>query len=91
MSLGDSYKKFPRVTSQYSYTTYAQLEKICQHMDFRHTVFKGRMKRNRSLGSVQAFIVELALNDMQFVDRLRKYMVRGGRDYVHEVYYHDKY
>lgn len=91
MSLGESYYNSPRVTSTYSRTMYEELEKVANNLDFRKPVFRGKKKRNRSLGSVQALIVELALNDDKFQERLREFMVLGGENWYPTIYYKDKY
>lgn len=91
MSLSESYEYQPRVTSTYRRTIYEELEKISQHIDFRHPIFRGRHKRNRSLGSVQALIVELALTDEQFLEKLRRFMINGGRDWKPTIHYFDRY
>ena len=91
MSLGESYDRNLRVTSMYSRTIFAELEKISDNIDFRHPRFMTKAKRNRSLGSVQAFIVELALTDDKFVDKLRQFMLGGGREYRRTTTYTDKY
>lgn len=91
MSIGESYDYSPRVTSTHSRTIFAELEKIADNIDFRHPIFARRMKRNRSLGSAQALIVELALTDEKFQQRLKKYMVEGGKHWYPSIHYLDKY
>lgn len=91
MSIGESYDYAPRVTSTHSRTIFAELEKIADNIDFRHPIFARRMKRNRSLGSAQALIVELALTDEKFQERLRKYMVEGGKYWYPSINYMDRY
>ena len=91
MPLGETYDRNLRVTSLYSRSIFAELENISNHIDFRHPRFMFRAKRNRSLGSVQAFIVELALTDDAFMARLRQFMIDGGRGYTRYVNYTDRY
>ncbi len=91
MALGESYDRNLRATSMYTRTIYAELEKISDNIDFRHPRFMCKAKRNRSLGSAQAFIVELALTDEAFVQKLKKYMVGGGREYIPTFNYTDRY
>lgn len=86
-----TYNEPPRVTSSYSWSIYQELEKIAENIDFRHPRFINRKKRNRSLGSVQAFIVELALTDERFIQKLKRYMVAGGTYYVPTINYSDRY
>ncbi len=91
MSLGETYNRNLRATSMYTRTVFAELEKIADNIDFRHPRFMCKAKRNRSLGSAQAFIVELALTDEKFVEKLRQYMVGGGEDYIATFNYTDRY
>lgn len=91
MSLGESYKRNPRVTAMFSRSIYDQLCHIADNIDFNQPIFAGRMKRNRSLGSVVAFIVELALTDEQFIRKLRRFMINGGKHYIHHINYYDRY
>ena len=95
MTIGESYRYSPRVTSTHRRTIFEELEKIANNVDFRNAVFKNRFKRNRSLGSAQAIIVELALTDEVMAERLqhilRGYMVEKGRHWHPTVDYRDKY
>lgn len=95
MSIGESYKTPPRVASTYSRTIFEELEKIANNIDFRHPRFNGKHKRNRSLGSAQALIVELALTDERITKILypilRSFMVERGKHWIPQVYYRDKY
>ena len=89
--LSERYKSAPRVTSSHTRTMYEELAKIADHMDFQHPRFEGRYKRSRSIGSAQAFIVELALTDYYFLERLRIFMLCKGRYWIPVVSYQDKY
>jgi hypothetical protein len=91
VSLGESYDRQLRATSMYTRTIFAELEKVSDQIDFRHPRFMNKAKRNRSLGSAQAFIVELALTDEVFVKKLRQYMVGGGQGYIPTFTYTDRY
>lgn len=95
MSIGESYKNPPRIASTYSRTIFEEIEKIANNVDFRHPRFQGKYKRNRSLGSAQALIVELALTDERITKILhpilRSYMVEGGKHWIPIVHYKDKY
>ncbi|MEC0276878.1 hypothetical protein [Peribacillus frigoritolerans] len=82
---------YPRVNSTYKASIYNELIKISDNIDFSHHQFYNRQKRNRSLGSAQAFIVELALMDEQFMKKLRGYMIEGGRNYVQANVYINQY
>jgi len=72
---------YERVTSTYTGMNFFTLEEVCKNIDFRHPRFNERCKRNRSLGSAQAFIVELALQDEQFMNKLKTYMKDGGKNF----------
>lgn len=58
---------------------------------FRNPIFNGRAKLNRSLGSAQAFVVELALSDKGFRERLQSFMISGGSQFVYTSDYMDRY
>lgn len=92
--IGESYYNMPRVNSVHLRTTYSRLIQVSNNINFNTPVFDGMAKRNRSLGSAQAFIVELALSNPSFVDRLLKpFMLYGGenlmlgQDYMDRVYF----
>ncbi|ALA07133.1 hypothetical protein SECTIM467_3 [Brevibacillus phage SecTim467] len=87
----ERYKGHPRISSTVSRTMYDLLGHIADNMDFNQPKFARRMKRNRSHGSVMAFIVELALDDPEFVKRLRKHMINDGKFYIHKLDYLDRY
>ena len=89
--LSERYSGPPRITSSHTRTIYEELSKIADHMDFQHPRFEGRYKRSRSIGSAQAFIVELALTDYSFLQRLKLYMLHRGKYWVPVVSYQDKY
>jgi len=91
MPIGESYEKSPRITAQFSRTIYSELVKIADNIDFNSPVFRNRSKRNRSLGSAVAFIVELALTDENFTKRLKSYMIHRGKYYYPTFHYMDKY
>lgn len=91
MDIGESYGEYLRVTSTHSRTIYSELLKISDNIDFRHPRFARRQKRNRSVGSAQAFIVELALTDEKFLARLRDYMIDNGKHWRPHIHYMDKY
>ena len=81
----------PRVTSVYRHNIYEELEEICNLIDFRHPMFRFKHKRNRSLGSVQAFIVELCIGNELFRKELRKYMINNGTEWKPTLIYLDLY
>ena len=91
MPISEAYRKPPRVTSTYSRTMFDELCRIAEEIDFSRPIFEGRFKRNRSLGSVQAFIVELAFCNDDFQKLLRQYMMYCGKYWTPIVYYHDRY
>lgn len=91
MDLGESFEELPRVTSTHSRTMYSNLIQIADNLDFRNRVFWGKAKRNRSLGSAQAFVVELALSEPAFRERLKKFMIAEGRNFTYTDCYLDRY
>jgi len=91
MDVGETHEELPRVTSTHSRTMYGNLIKAADNLDFRNPIFSTRSKRNRSLGSAQAFIVELALSDRIFREKLKRYMIAGGKQFVYTSDYLDKY
>ncbi|MFA4137025.1 MULTISPECIES: hypothetical protein [unclassified Brevibacillus] len=91
MDIGETHEELPRVSSTHSRVMYGNLIQIADNLDFRSPLFNGRAKRNRSLGSAQAFVVELALADGQFRERLKRYMIAGGRHFVYTADYMDRY
>lgn len=91
MDIGETHEELPRVTSTHSRTMYGNLIKVADNLDFRNPIFNGRAKRNRSLGSAQAFIVELALADRSFRENLKRYMLAGGKQFVYTSDYMDRY
>lgn len=91
MDIGESFVELPRVTSTHSRVTYSNLIQIADNLDFRNPIFHGKAKRNRSLGSAQAFVVELALSDTAFRDRLKRYMIGGGQRFMYMADYMDRY
>lgn len=91
MDIGETFVELPRVTSTHSRVMYGNLLQVSDNLDFRNPVFAGRAKRNRSLGSSQAFIVELALADQAFREKLKRYMIAGGKQFVYIADYLDRY
>lgn len=87
----ETYSNYCRVSSTHKRSIYDELVKISDHMDFNHPMFMNKHKRNRSLGSAQAFIVELALTDEQFLKKLRQYMMDKGKEYAPVISYVDRY
>lgn len=88
--IGESYHDLPRVTSTYNRQVYANLIQVADNIDFNSPIFHGMAKRNRSLGSAQAFIVELALGNENFRNFLKQFMVRGGQGYLHVQSQYDR-
>ncbi|MDH4620107.1 hypothetical protein [Brevibacillus sp. AY1] len=91
MDIGESFVELPRVTSTHSRVMYGNLIQLADNLDFRNPVFARRAKRNRSVGSAQAFIVELALADWAFRERLKRYMITGGTQFIYTADYMDRY
>jgi hypothetical protein len=92
---GDSYEKYLRVISMHSRTMFCQLEQLSLNLDFRLPIFEGRGKRNRSLGSVQALLVELMLTDEDIrpiaIKKLKQLMINAGKNYEPSLDYTDAY
>ncbi|MBG9941763.1 hypothetical protein ABE237_22585 [Brevibacillus formosus] len=91
MDLGETHEELPRVTSTHSRTMYGNLIQIADNLDFRNSVFAKRAKRNRSLGSSQAFVVELALSDRAFREEMKRYMIASGKHFIYTADYLDRY
>lgn len=91
MDLGETHEELPRVTSTHSRTMYSNLIQVADNLDFRNPIFYGKAKRNRSLGSAQAFIVELALAEPQFREKLKKFMIGQGKNFVYTSDYLNRY
>ena len=89
--LGESYDNLPRVNSVHLRTTYSKLIQVANNINFNTPVFHGMAKRNRSLGSAQAFIVELALGNQSFVEKMLKpFMLYGGENLILGTHYMDR-
>lgn len=80
-----------RITSTYRDGVFREMLKIAEQIDFSHPSFRFKRKRNRSAGSVQALIVELAIQDATFRAKLRTYMRESGRDWKPAFIYLDCY
>jgi hypothetical protein len=95
MSYSERYKGVPRVSSSLSRTIHAELCKIAENVDFTHHRYMGKAKRNRSLGSVTALVMEIALADPEVRDKvyekLRKHMVDNGKHWSPSFFYLDVY
>ncbi|WP_103110490.1 hypothetical protein [Brevibacillus reuszeri] len=91
MDIGETHVELPRVISTHSRVMYGNLIQVADNLDFRNPIFNGRAKRNRSLGSAQAFIVELALADRSFREKLKRFMIGGGKQFVYTSDYLDVY
>jgi hypothetical protein len=90
-NISESYTKLPRVTSTHERHTYDALAELADLIDFNHPKLKNKSMRNRSLGSVQTLIVEIALQNEDVLKTLRKYMVLEGRDWYPILHYRQKY
>ena len=69
-------KTYPeeRVTSSYRPNVYEALLEIANRVDFSAPDFRFKRKRNRSIGSAQALLVELALQSSEVRSQLRELM-----------------
>lgn len=95
VSPSENLKHIPRITSSYTHSFYDELVKMVNFFDFNHRMFtlinnNTRKKRNRSAGSVQALICQLAMQDPNFREKLRTYMVDCGKDWTFTSHYHDR-
>lgn len=91
---GETYETAPRVNSSHLRITYSRLIHLADNLNFNTSVFTDMLKRNRSLGSAQAFILELALADKRFVeDNLLPFCIGDGvnvllhTDYLDSIYF----
>lgn len=91
MDIGETFEELPRVTSTHSRVMYGNLIQVADNLDFRNQLFTRRAKRNRSIGSAQAFVVELALADPNFRKELQKFMIGGGKRFLYTSDYLDRY
>ena len=88
--VGETHSTAPRVNSSHLRRTYSKLVQLSEHLNFNSPVFDGMLKRNRSLGSVQAFIVELALADTRFVEEnLKPFCIADGSALILTQNYND--
>lgn len=88
--VGETYESGPRINSSHNRTTYSRLVQLTDNLNFNSPVFDGMMKRNRSLGSTQAFIVELALADRLWTDEnLLPFCIGGGVNVLLGTHYMD--
>lgn len=79
--VSEFHDKSPRINSCYSFAIYDVIVEISRQINFNHKRFNNRMKRNLSLGSVQSFIVELALSNDNFREYLKEFMINEGKDW----------
>lgn len=87
-NVSESYVKLPRVTSTHDRFIYDNLVELADLIDFNHPAFKNRSMRNRSLGSVQTVLVEMALQNEEIVSKLKEYMVLQGKDWIPSKHYY---
>jgi len=86
-NMSESYKRLPRITSTYNRYYYDMIVELSELIDFNHPVFRGKSVRNRSLGSVQMLLVEMALQNDEVLQTLKKYMIWRGRDWTPVNFY----
>lgn len=80
-NMSESYQKVPRVASTHNRHYYDMLVELSLLIDFNHPIFNGKGLRNRSLGSVQTVLVEMALQNKDILEKLRDYMILDGKDW----------
>ncbi|MGG1263880.1 hypothetical protein [Brevibacillus laterosporus] len=90
MDIGETYEQMPQVKSIYNRQFYANLVSVANNINFNSPIFYGMSKRNRSLGSAQAFICELALGNPQFREYLKQFMVGGGKNFFYVQSHYDR-
>lgn len=83
-NVSETYVNIPRATSSHMRWTYDNLVDLSNIINFNHPNLKHYHMRNRSVGSVQALIVELALQDDDFRLKLEKYFIKDSRWYYVE-------
>lgn len=86
-NMSESYKRLPRITSTYNRYYYDMIVELSELIDFNHPVFRGKSVRNRSLGSVQMLLVEMALQNDEVLQTLKKYMIWRGMDWTPVNFY----
>lgn len=87
----ESLDRLPRVNSTHDRHTYDAIVELSEMINFYHPVFRNRSLRSRSLGSVQTVLVELALEDEDVLNQLRKYMNKNGETWFPITYYSKRY
>ncbi len=87
INMSESYNKPPRINSTHERFYYDMIVELSDLIDFNHPIFKGKSLRNRSLGSVQTILVEMALQNEEILQKLRKYMVLKGKDWTPVHFY----
>lgn len=85
--MSESYKKLPRITSTHDRYYYDMIVELSDLIDFNNQIFEGKSVRNRSLGSVQTLLVEMALQNEEIINKLKKYMVLNGMDWYPVHFY----
>jgi hypothetical protein len=89
-NMSESYTKLPRVTSTHDRYYYDMLVELSDLIDFNLPIFNGKSLRNRSLGSVQTILVEMALQNDDILNNLRNYMILKGKDWTPITYWNMK-
>ena len=87
----ESYNSLPRANSTHTRFVYDTLVELSIQVDFRHPIFADKAMRSRSVGSAQAFIVEVALQNEEVLNTIRKYLINQGKDWYPILHYRQKY
>lgn len=90
-NMSESYEDQPRVNSTHSRYIYDILVELADQINFNHPLLRYKSMRSRSLGSVQALLVEMALDNEEIRTKLRKFMVNEGRNWTYISNYLHKY
>lgn len=88
--VGETFEDAPRINSSHLRRTYSAILQLADVINFNSPIFNDMLKRNRSLGSVQAFVMEQALSWDVFVDeRIKPFCVGKGINLMLGSHYMD--
>jgi hypothetical protein len=90
-NVSEFYYTPPRASSTHDRFVYDALVEISDLVDFQNPIFTGKHMRSRSVGSAQALLVEIALQNEDVINTLKKYMLREGKDWRPILHYKYKY
>lgn len=90
-NLSESYNTLPRVNSTHNRFVFDALAELSSQIDFRHPSLRDKPMRSHSIGSAQALVVEIALQNEDVLNTIRKYLINGGKDWYPILHYRHKY